>query len=210
MRLVVVDAGFNTGNIFKDMFDSVVKDYQIGHQIRKGDVLLFEGGTDVNPDLYGDQHGKFTQEPDVLRDFQEAALAKKAISLGIPMIGICRGAQLLCVMSGGKLVQHVTGHGQDHFITDYNGDKYWITSSHHQMLYPYTTEHEMIARSTELRSTTYMNGDNKQVEMDEEPEIVWFPKTACLSIQGHPEWMASESAAVKHCREYVKHFILGE
>lgn len=207
MRLLVSDFGFNTGKVFEHLFDKI-ESINSKTVLTKDDVIIFEGGTDVNPALYGEERGKFTQHPDNRRDIFEAGLIQEAKRLKIPMIGICRGAQLLCVASGGSLIQHTSGHGHDHFITDYLGDTYWMTSSHHQMLNPFNVKHDLIAWSSEKHSYMYLNGKGEEVPMEVEPEIVFFPETLCLSIQGHPEWMQSNSMGVKKCQEFVKKFFL--
>lgn len=80
------------------------------------DGLVITGGRDVDPTGYGQQPHPATDEPSEdnrLRDAWEFALLKGAISRGIPVLGICRGAQVLNVALGGTLHQHlpdVLGH----------------------------------------------------------------------------------------------------
>src|SRR3990167_4003887 len=77
-------------------------------------VLLFEGGTDVSPDLYRQKLGPKTQESDTIRDTHEESYYRMAVNSNASMIGVCRGAQFLCVMNGGSLIQHVQGHNKYH------------------------------------------------------------------------------------------------
>ena len=63
----------------------------IVNKLEDADLLLLEGGTDVDPARYGEKRGKFTDIPDIKRDEEEINLFKKAVSLGIPILGICRG-----------------------------------------------------------------------------------------------------------------------
>ena len=73
------------------------------------DGLLLTGGADIEPGRYGaepDGHGSYEPE----RDAVELALAERALSTGVPLLGICRGMQVLNVVTGGSLHQDVPPH----------------------------------------------------------------------------------------------------
>jgi gamma-glutamyl-gamma-aminobutyrate hydrolase PuuD len=72
--------------------------------------LLLTGGTDVNPTLYGQRPDPRTQVPDDARDALESSLLREALERDLPVLAICRGMQLLNVVHGGTLVQHLEGH----------------------------------------------------------------------------------------------------
>ena len=77
------------------------------------DGLLITGGRDVDPALYGQDRHPRTDQPAEDRDRWELALLHAALRRGLPVLGICRGAQLLNVALGGTLHQHlpdVVGH----------------------------------------------------------------------------------------------------
>jgi putative glutamine amidotransferase len=69
------------------------------------DGLLFTGGEDVAPAYYGAPRDDRCQEPDAERDLFEIALARAAHAGGVPVLGVCRGVQLLNVACGGTLYQ---------------------------------------------------------------------------------------------------------
>jgi putative glutamine amidotransferase len=71
------------------------------------DGLLLAGGGDIEPARYGaaDHPAQYGTDPD--RDRLELALARAAVRLGVPTLGICRGVQLLNVAFGGTLIQHL-------------------------------------------------------------------------------------------------------
>lgn len=71
------------------------------------DGLIITGGTDVDPERYGQSPHPQTDEPRPDRDAWEDALLRAAIARGLPFLGICRGAQVLNVTLGGTLVQHL-------------------------------------------------------------------------------------------------------
>ncbi len=78
------------------------------------DALIITGGRDVDPAAYGHRPHPVTDEPARDRDAWEFALLAAALRRRMPLLGICRGAQVLNVALGGTLHQHlpdVVGHG---------------------------------------------------------------------------------------------------
>ncbi|MCC3451899.1 MAG: gamma-glutamyl-gamma-aminobutyrate hydrolase family protein [Microcoleus sp. PH2017_15_JOR_U_A] len=71
------------------------------------DGLIFSGGGDINPELYGGFVDRTVYSVNAERDNFELSLAKLALRADIPVLGICRGMQVLNVASGGNLVVHV-------------------------------------------------------------------------------------------------------
>jgi putative glutamine amidotransferase len=77
------------------------------------DGLIVAGGRDVNPARYGQEPSEHTDQPDLLRDEWETALLESALARDLPTLAICRGLQVLNVLKGGTLHQHlpdVVGH----------------------------------------------------------------------------------------------------
>ena len=80
------------------------------------DGLMLAGGADIDPASYGTEREPATVDTCPERDEFEIALARAAIERDMPLLGICRGMQLLNVALGGTLIQHLPdefGHG-DH------------------------------------------------------------------------------------------------
>ncbi len=71
------------------------------------DGLLLSGGIDADPAAYGADPHSATDEPQALRDAGELALLSRALERDMPVLAICRGFQLLNVLRGGDLVQHL-------------------------------------------------------------------------------------------------------
>ena len=76
------------------------------------DGVLFAGGDDVDPKHYGEEIAFDNVETTPLRDDFELALAKLLKNDSRPILGICRGEQILNVAFGGSLYQHIDGHRQ--------------------------------------------------------------------------------------------------
>ena len=71
------------------------------------DGLLVAGGADVDPVHYGAERVSATGPARPDRDFAEHTLIEAALANGVPLLGVCRGMQLLNVVLGGTLHQHV-------------------------------------------------------------------------------------------------------
>ncbi|MBY8842759.1 gamma-glutamyl-gamma-aminobutyrate hydrolase family protein [Streptomyces sp. SP2-10] len=76
------------------------------------DGLVVAGGPDVDPARYGAERSPRTGPPAPERDAWELALIGAALAAGVPLLGVCRGMQLLNVALGGTLVQHLDGHAE--------------------------------------------------------------------------------------------------
>jgi putative glutamine amidotransferase len=85
--------------------------------VRRLDALIIAGGDDIDPRLYGACPGSHTMPLDPERDAFELQLIDTALELDMPLLGICRGCQLLNVARGGTLIEHLSldageSHGQ--------------------------------------------------------------------------------------------------
>lgn len=80
------------------------------------DGILLTGGNDVDPARYGEQRHELTDAPEEDRDDFEFRLAREAIERRVPILGVCRGMQLLNVLLGGTLVQSLSA------VTELNHD----------------------------------------------------------------------------------------
>lgn len=71
------------------------------------DAIVFSGGADLDPSLYGAEAHPETDSPQARRDAGELALLRAALERDMPTLAVCRGFQLLNVVQGGDLVQHL-------------------------------------------------------------------------------------------------------
>jgi hypothetical protein len=220
--------GYPFDSIFDVVFPAYgVKDIESARQLTDRLAMVIWGGADISPAIYGQKANKHTMANDWLseRDEYEVAMAQACIAMDIPIIGICRGAQLMCAVSGGSLVQHVEGHavGRYHEIETDKGEKYNCPSLHHQMMYPWKDggeepafEFEFIAWPAKPLSRVYLGEplekgeDDKEPEIKhlvvpKEPEIIWIPSTKSLCVQSHPEFIQNpDHPFVVYCNNLIK------
>lgn len=80
------------------------------------DGLMLTGGNDIEASAYGAERHPEAEIPDAARDSWEAALIRAALNRDMPVLGICRGMQVMNVAYGGTLTQHLPeSHGtHDH------------------------------------------------------------------------------------------------
>lgn len=181
------------------------------HLEKDNALLLLHGGADISPSIYGEKANKHVYNDELSnRDAMEIALFTEAVKRGIPIVGICRGAQLACALAGGKLYQHVTGHnGGEHRVTTIDGERFKTTSAHHQMMNPSMVNHEILAWSSVSLSKEYIGEEDQKLPTPTvEPEIVFFPQIKTLGIQGHPEWMKVKTGFVQHILKLISEKLL--
>lgn len=172
------------------------------------DLLVFLGGEDVDPQLYGEQPMRGTYF-NRARDDREMDLFIAAQEAGKPCFGICRGMQFLHVMNGGKLYQHVSNHaGRDHFITDVRtGNKVMASSMHHQMCIIDDTTFPLAV--SKGHSGTYAEYTRELMsDRVEDLEACVWPAINAIGVQGHPE-VAGLPEYSAYCLTLVEEFLAG-
>ena len=162
--------------------------------IASADGLLLPGGGDVLPSLYGEAAHPSFSAAEAGRDDYELELARRALEANLPLLAICRGAQVLNVACGGSLVQHIPDQvgtlvnhelrepphaiAHDVWVTSgsllrerLEGDTCAVNSRHHQA--PSALGKGLVASAT---------APDGVIEAIEDPS-----KRFCLGVQWHPE-----------------------
>lgn len=151
------------------------------------DTLVFLGGTDVCPSVYGDKRHPETDYPDKARDEKEVSYYQKYKAPSVLKIGICRGGQLLNVLNGGKMVQHIEPRISGE-VYAYDGDLLTdaveLLVDHHQ---------GMISGGESTLFTWYWSTTNQKSFDCVFDYSFYYPKTNSFCFQPHPEWGHKET-----------------
>lgn len=166
--------------------------------IEEADALLLLGGGDVHPSYYGGMNGvQFTWDKSLTPSTRckvESRQIDIAIERKIPIIGICRGLQWICVKAGGKLIQDVYGHSHKSGVRSLlNNELYHVNSLHHQMIYPFDMDKEnykIIGVIDSPTSQRYILNGVPIKEIPYEIEIAYFNNINGFGVQFHPEMMS--------------------
>jgi putative glutamine amidotransferase len=143
--------------------------------------LVLTGGGDVDPSLYGADTNGRTKHIFRERDEFERELIEEADRKDLPILGICRGLQILNVARGGTLIQHVEGHKDlEHTVRPEPGsqlavfvgpEEYAVNSRHHQAA-------DRLGRGLIVTA----RAEDGVVEALEDPE-----RRFVIAVQWHPE-----------------------
>lgn len=162
------------------------------------DLIILSGGEDVTPSLYGEDAHPSTSSS-LSRDARTSVILDHAVKHGIPVIGICRGAQFLNVACGGRMYQHVLNHTKNHRLLDLpTGKVCEVTSTHHQQMIANTglgvvraVAHLMdypIRFTMEGGAPKQYSGIAGYGDVKDEIEVVFYPHVNGLCFQPHPEY----------------------
>ncbi|MGV0737751.1 gamma-glutamyl-gamma-aminobutyrate hydrolase family protein [Mycobacterium syngnathidarum] len=187
-------------------------DGDIAHRVLDGvDGLVITGGPDVDPARYGQQPHPATNAPATARDAWEFALLEAALRRGTPVLGVCRGAQVLNTALGGTLHQHlpdVIGHTHHQL-----GNAQFGTSSVHTV--PGTRLAGLIGETSDAQCYHHQAIDRLGTGLvvsarddDGVIEAVELPGEAfVLGVQWHPEETLDDlrlfAAVVEAARTYA-------
>lgn len=201
MKKLTLFSGYYQGECPFGMFDKVETVVSPKQMHDKG-VLILWGGADISPSIYNQPVVKAqAQSYPSPRDVIEVSLYRKAVELGILIVGICRGAQLACALSGGTLYQHIDGgHHDNHEVETFDGNVFVTSSCHHQALNLENVNHQLLAWDRGRKTMAHTDTHSEMVVI---PEVAWLSDTKTLAIQGHPEWMNQKSSFVRWCAEQL-------
>lgn len=163
------------------------------------DGLLLPGGGDMDPKFYGQERIPACGEPNLLRDAAEPLLLRAFLAADKPVLGICRGIQVMNAVLGGDLYQDIkpfehlphNGHwAKVHTVTVRRGtllsrilgqDTVLVNSQHHQAV-------DRVAPGFTLAALS----EDGIVEAIEKPDAGF-----CLGVQWHPEWLSDADHAMQ-------------
>jgi gamma-glutamyl-gamma-aminobutyrate hydrolase PuuD len=175
-------------------------------------LIHFTGGEDITPSFYGETSPKGMCGFNQSRDEFEGKIFAVAKAKRIPMFGICRGSQFLNVMTGGKMVHHMSGHGGVRHDIILNTEcivpnRVAVNSTHHQMMIPSTFTRVLAWAAERLSNVYYGDRDEKMIWSGPEIESIYVPLHRVLGVQWHPETMADDSPGYQFSLRMLKDFV---
>lgn len=188
----------------KNMIDDIIS---------KLDGVVISGGNDVDTFLYNQRPlgklGKIYPK----RDEMEIYLVKKAIEKNIPILGICRGMQIINVAMGGTLIQDIPSESDEYLSHDI------LTNERYRPAHSIKIEKNSILSSVYTEETEYVNSYHHQAikKLAQGLKITaWSEDGICeavestdknkfiLAVQWHPEMMAAED---EKSLDLIKRFV---
>ncbi|WP_335582987.1 gamma-glutamyl-gamma-aminobutyrate hydrolase family protein [Companilactobacillus crustorum] len=169
---------------------------EINGLIARLDGIIFPGGPDVDPTFMGEEPIPSLGVTNRERDLFEIALIRTAVAKKVPILGICRGAQIINVALGGTVYQDINAqypgkvikHHQSspggqptHFVSvDHNsklfqaiGDNAFVNSRHHQAIKDLSTELKIAATASDGIIEAVENTDATVQAVQWHPENMW-------------------------------------
>ena len=193
-----------------------IADLQAYPEVNIGyDGLILCGGGDIEPSRFGEENNGSTRI-DTRRDECEFALLDAYVKAGKPVLGICRGCQVINVYFGGTLIQHLDNfeqhrqegdaiHGAyavgDSVVRQLYGDKFTINSMHHQAL-------KDIGEGLRVTHRSDIEGGVEGIEHNTLPIVAyqWHPERVCLGRKRENvvDGMKVIEHFIKTCEQYAK------
>jgi putative glutamine amidotransferase len=173
--------------------------------------IMFTGGGDVSLKYFnGEDHARISGV-DEDRDFTEISLLRKAAQDGKPLLGICRGAQVMNVALGGTLYTHIAGQVKDALDHDYPGELFPV------IVHPVNVDETTRAAEIFGETLLHVNSLHHQGLKDIAPslrvagrapdglvEVIEMPDHPyAIGVQWHPEWLTDQPAMQRLFKSFV-------
>lgn len=176
-------------------------DYElIDSYLQSLDGLMIVGGYfDINPKRYGDETIHATVKLNDVRENFEYELGKRAITTNLPLLGICNGMQLINVLHGGKVIQHIPDEGkfmdheQSHVegFSDYRIGYHQVEIEKNSKLFTIVKE-EKITTNSSHHQAAKQAGDGLIIAARATDGVIEAVEKTnhpfCLGVQWHPEF----------------------
>ncbi len=173
--------------------------------------ILFSGGGDISLEFFNGLDHPRIGEVDEARDITEITLMRAAVNDGKPILGICRGAQVMNVTLGGTLYTHIHDQLKGALDHDYPGDLRRVLV--HPVNVDETTRSAEIFGETLLKVNSLHHQGLKDIAPglrvagrapDGLVEVVEIPDHPyAVAVQWHPEWLTDQPAMQRLFKSFV-------
>jgi putative glutamine amidotransferase len=185
------------------------------HYARHLDGLVLQGGADVSPQTYSESPTRPEWNGDRARDLYELELLHEFVDAGKPVLGICRGCQLINVAFGGTLYQDVVSNlpsAQPHVNSEYDAHR-------HRIMFPqgsslgrlFVRERRPVVNSIHHQAVKHL-GRDIVIEALSEPdgvvEAIRYTKAPfVMGLQWHPEFHSASRGELLDCTPILDEFL---
>ncbi len=182
--------------------------------VNRVDAIIFTGGVDIHPHFYREEPNQKIGEIMPLRDQMEIKMAQYAMELNKPILGICRGIQLLNVAQGGTLYQDIPSQVENAILHSQTAPRYeathYIAIAKDSILYD-------IVQSEKIRTNSFhhqaikglASGFRKIAEASDGiiEAIESIDHDFVLGLQFHPEMMWHRDRTMASIGEYFVNYV---
>lgn len=199
VKVIILDTGSDARRVAKCMRKTGFK-VTMSNSLKKAnpskyDALVIPGGADINPKLYGAKRHWLTFGINTKKDKRQISAVKKFAKAGKPVLGICRGCQVINVAYGGTLEQHIGRHRGFRYVRNVEG--WWMHSMFGRSNKTYHSHHQAVGKlGKDIVATSY---DSKSGHV----EAIQHKTLPIYGIQWHPD-MKTGKQGLKTFREFKK------
>ncbi len=177
------------------------------------DGVLFTGGGDIHPSYYGGKEHPLVSDIEPERDLLEAHLLKEAMQVHLPILGICRGFQVINVYLGGSLFEDIQAQSSQYLKHNYFPGWPRNYLAHQVSLLPGSSLAEILGGSLiSVNSLHHQGIDQLSDRLEalgsapdgilEAYQIRDYPYG--LAVQWHPEWLQEDAGMRALFRSFVQ------
>lgn len=192
------------------------KSIRVSDYIRELDGLILQGGADLSPTSYGEEALRPEWEGDRIRDLYEIELFWECMIQGKPILGICRGCQLINVALGGTLYQDLPsqfpGIGEHNDRQRYDQLRHQIRFTPESSLRDIYANQETAWVSSIHHQAVRDLGKDLAIEAHSLPDgvieaIRWKGEGFVLGVQWHPEFHPADDSGLLPRAPLIMHFL---
>lgn len=195
------------------MIPSGLKEEAIDTLLPRLDGLMFTGGGDIHPRYYGAEDHPLVSEVDTERDHMEFYLLQKSLHKKLPLLGICRGFQLINVGLGGSLYEDIQAQNAEFLKHDYFPDWPRTHLAHQVSLEPGNRLAQIFGASqievNSLHHQAVRQISDRLEVLGKAPDGILeafqirdYPYG--IAVQWHPEWMQDDPKMQALFRSFVE------
>ena len=145
----------------------------------KYDGLIIPGGHNIDPKMYGARRSKYTYGTNIKKDKLQIRAIKRFVEAGKPVLGLCRGCQVINVAFGGTITQHIPWHRGYRKVKNIKG--YWMYRMYGAKKSTYHFHHQCVKKLGEGLVATSYDARSRHIESIQHKSLPVY------GVQWHPD-----------------------